>query len=102
MRITLAWHHDGHGPDETIEVADAVGRQLLRDGFARPPDSDDLDGRTVAQLREYAAGQAIDLAGAKKKPQIVAAIRAAEKARTSPITTLAPAGDETQGGPRGR
>jgi hypothetical protein len=37
--ITLAYRYEGHGPDETIEVDDAVGRQLVRDGFARPAES---------------------------------------------------------------
>lgn len=37
MRITLAYPYEGHAPDETIEVDDDVGRQMVRDGVARLP-----------------------------------------------------------------
>ena len=35
MRITLAYPHDGHEPDDTIDVDDEVGRRLVHDGRAR-------------------------------------------------------------------
>lgn len=36
MQITLAMPYEGHKPDETIDVADAVARELLRTGWGRP------------------------------------------------------------------
>lgn len=38
MNITLAIPTDGHNADETIEVDDDRGRQLIADGWARPAD----------------------------------------------------------------
>ena len=38
MQITLAMPYEGHKPDETIDVADAVARELLRTGWGRTPD----------------------------------------------------------------
>lgn len=38
MLITLAYPFEGHAPDETVEVADEVGRQMIYDGAARLPD----------------------------------------------------------------
>lgn len=35
MKVTLAYPYDGHQPDETVEVEDAVGLQLISDGHAR-------------------------------------------------------------------
>lgn len=40
MKVTLAYPIDDHEPDETIDVDDDRGRTLLRDGFARPADTD--------------------------------------------------------------
>ena len=39
LKITLAYPYDNHKPDETIEVADTVGRQMVHDGVARPADN---------------------------------------------------------------
>lgn len=36
MRVDLAYPWQGHQPDDTVEVDDAVGKQLIRDGKARP------------------------------------------------------------------
>lgn len=38
MHVTLAYPFEGHDPDETIEVDDPVGQDLIRDGRARPAD----------------------------------------------------------------
>lgn len=35
MYVTLAVPWDGHAPNDTIAVSDEVGRQLIRDGWAR-------------------------------------------------------------------
>ena len=88
MQITLAYPYDGHAPDETIDVDDQVGKTLIRDGFARLPDR---KSETVAELRDYARANGIDLAGATKKDDIVAAIQAAEQTRAAPTTTVTPA-----------
>ncbi|HET6869852.1 MAG TPA: hypothetical protein VFH80_28320 [Solirubrobacteraceae bacterium] len=37
MRVTLAYPYGKHQPDETVEVEDAVGLQLINDGRARHP-----------------------------------------------------------------
>jgi hypothetical protein len=31
MLVTLAYPHDGHAPNETIEVTDALGAQMIRE-----------------------------------------------------------------------
>lgn len=97
MFVTLAYPHPELGePDETVEVDDATGRQLVHDGLARLADDQVLDGLTVPELQTYAEDHSIDLAAATKKADIVAAIRAAEKASIppiSPISTPATAGD---------
>lgn len=98
MIVTLAYTYEGHQPDETIDVADHVGRSLVRDGLARLPAADVFADQTVEELRAYAADHTIDLGGAKKKTDIVAAIRDAETAAIppiSPISTPAPVDVET-------
>lgn len=35
MKVTLAMPFDGHQPDDTIDVDDVTGRDLLRSGWAR-------------------------------------------------------------------
>jgi len=60
-----------------------------RQGLASPPEpseddeddeESDLEGMTVAELREYAEENDIDLDGATRKDDIIAAIRLAEEA----------------------
>ncbi len=41
MKVTLAYPHDGRRPDDTVDVDEQVGRRLIHDGKARPPDPDD-------------------------------------------------------------
>lgn len=87
MLITLAYPHDGHVPGDTIEVGDDLGANMIRDGLARLPDSveDALGG--IAELRDYAAQNDIDLTGLRSKADIAAAIRSAEELRaTTPET----------------
>ena len=84
MLVQLAHPRDGHEPDEVIEVDDAVGRDLVRDGLARRPD---IEGRTVDQLRAMAAERHVDLGCATRKADIEAALRDAESS-----TNPAPAG----------
>lgn len=91
MRVTLAYPHEGHAPDETIDVPVEQGRQLLYDGLARLPDQlDDAtisamvpanDTRTVAELRQYAAERGIDLGGATRRAEMAAVIAAAQAAQ---------------------
>jgi len=50
VRITLAYPYENHQPDETIEVADDVGRQMIRDGYARPADKP--TAKTAATKKE--------------------------------------------------
>ena len=93
MRITLAVPYDGHDPDETIEVDDANGRRLLRDGFARLPDRNE---QTVSELRDYAKAQGIDIAGLSRKADIAAAIEEAETTSVSPTTIVTPGTGEEE------
>lgn len=90
MLVTLAYPHEGHQPDETIEVDDATGRQLVRDGQARLPEPSVLDDMRADDLRAYAAEHRIDLAGATKKADMAAAIRAAEHASIPPQSPITP------------
>jgi len=50
LKIDLAYPYDGHQPDETIEVDDDVGRQMIRDGYARPADKP--TAKTAATKKE--------------------------------------------------
>lgn len=97
MLITLAYPHDGHASDETIDVDPAVGRQMVRDGYARLPDPDVLDGLTVEQLTAYAADNGLDVGAARKKADVIDAIRAAEAARVPPSTPITPLPGTTEG-----
>lgn len=54
MRITLGYAWQSHAPDETIEVPDRIGRQLIHDGKARRADDE------VAAEREAAEQAAAD------------------------------------------
>lgn len=45
--------------------------------------TDDLGDKTVAQLRELATAETIDLGNASRKPEILAAIRKGRQARTA-------------------
>lgn len=90
MLIVLAYPYDGHAPDETIDVADQVGRQMVHDGAARLPDPDTVEHMTVVELRAYAAEHDIDLGGATKKADVAEAIRAAEEAAIPPQSPITP------------
>lgn len=37
MKVTLAYPYEGHDPDETVDLPEAVARRLLSDGAARLP-----------------------------------------------------------------
>lgn len=92
MLIQLAYPYDGHEPDDTIEVDDQTGRTLVRDGVARLPGVN--DHRSVAELRQLAADRGVDLGGATRKADIVAALDAAGGLTVTPSsTTPAPAGN---------
>jgi hypothetical protein len=91
MRVTLAVPYDGHAPDTTITVDDQVGRQLIRDGWARLPGVADLSSLSVAELKAHAQRNGIDLAGASRKADIVAAVEAAQTRAISTTTVLSPA-----------
>jgi hypothetical protein len=82
MRVTLAYPWDGHDPDETVEVDNATGRRLLRDGKARPADDeaagvdvgprvdvlpDPDDGVTFAEVKAYAANRGVSTTEAKNQ-----------------------------------
>lgn len=62
------------------EIADRLreveGVTEVDDDQPAEADADDLDGRTVADLRDYAVEYGIDLDGITRKADIVAAIRA--------------------------
>ena len=68
MQVTLAYEFDGFAPDETVEVDDLVGRELLRTGRARPAD---LRDATIDEVKA-AVGTSPELA------------RAAARHRTGP------------------
>jgi hypothetical protein len=40
MRIQLAYEHEGHEPDDVIDVDDATGQRLIYEGRARVPDDE--------------------------------------------------------------
>lgn len=100
MHITLAYPYDGHAPDETIEVADETGRQMIYDGVARlpvHPDEDTIaaitqnlvETRTVAQLREAATDAGIDVPSNARRAELAAAVAAAQGTQitsTAPVT----------------
>lgn len=93
MRVTLAYPFEGHDPDETIEVDDAAGRTMIRDGLARLPDSGD---RTVAELKARAKELGVPLKGLRRREDIEAAIASVERAPepASPTTVVAPVQDQ--------
>lgn len=63
---------------EVVEVAPAPAPPAT-DGDIDAGEGADLEGMTVDDLREYAAVSDIDLNGATRKADIIAAIRAAEQ-----------------------
>jgi hypothetical protein len=69
MRVTLAYPYDGNQADETIEIDDAEGRRLVRDGRARPAAATGVDvlNPTVGDVRSYAADHGITVTEAKKQ-----------------------------------
>ncbi len=38
-RVVLAYPYGDHKPDSTIDLPDDEANRLVRDGFARPPES---------------------------------------------------------------
>jgi hypothetical protein len=84
----LAYPYDGNAPDTTIEVDDATGRRMVRDGRARHaevgPDS------TGADLRAYAERIGADTTGRRTKADLLAAIQRAEQTRASAVTVRSP------------
>lgn len=75
MRVTLAYPYGGFGPDETIDVDTDIGRRLVRDGLARPADSDPPDepdsggipAPTVDEIRAYARARGLSVREARKR-----------------------------------
>lgn len=78
MHVVLAYPYGDHSPDETVDLPADVAKSLIRSGRARHPDHDSLEDESVTELRAYARNHGIDLGGAKRKAEIVAAITAAE------------------------
>ncbi|HET8536085.1 MAG TPA: hypothetical protein VFL73_02795 [Solirubrobacteraceae bacterium] len=80
----LFTHRDGRSataatPTEAVTLK-AMGFHPATQDAESPVDpqpGDDLDSRTVEDLKGYAAEYGIDLAGASKKAEIVETIRAA-------------------------
>lgn len=65
------------------EVSEAEHRGLVANGFAPlAEEADDLERRTVPQLRELAGDEGAPLAGASHKAGIIDAIRAHRAAET--------------------
>lgn len=75
MQVTLAYEFDGFPPDETVEVDDLVGRELLRTGRARPAD---LTDATIDEVK----------AAVGTSPELARAALDAERARPSPRKRL--------------
>lgn len=94
MRITLAYPHDGHDPDETIEIEDRRGRAMIQNGVARPaPEVEPDETWKVDEVKSWLADHPeVDATGATTKAQFLAAI-AASKTRAPN-----PAGDGTTEG----
>ena len=76
MRVQLAYPFDGHAPDDTVEVDDSVGRQLLKDGRARRPDS--LGAATIDEIK----------AAVGNDPGLAAIAISEEQGRARPRKTL--------------
>lgn len=74
MSITL------HDPDThgAITVPDAVVESYVSQGWVRPgtpaPAEPGLDSLTIAQLRDFAEENGVDLTGLKLKPEIITKI----------------------------
>lgn len=51
MRITLAYPWQGHRPDQTLDVDDHVGRDLVRSGRARIADEPEPAPRRTSRRR---------------------------------------------------
>lgn len=121
MRVTLGYTWDGHAPDATIEVPDAVGRRLLREGKARRADDEVAAEReaaehapapvvprpephfskmTLSELYAFATQHEIDIpTDVRKRPAIAELVRAAwtRDPEPAPVT-----GTETEEAPDGR
>lgn len=62
---------------EEFEVDDEQGKALLEQvGNYEPTDADDLNAMKVDDLKQYAAEHDIDVSGASKKDELIAAISA--------------------------
>lgn len=59
---------------EAVDEAEAERRDVVG---STPQDAEELDGMTVAELKLYAERHGIELAGATKKDEILAAVRTA-------------------------
>ena len=68
------------GPDtgQQVTVPDAVAESYVSQGWVRPgtpaPAEPGLDSLTIAQLRDFAEENGVDLTGLKLKPAIVTKI----------------------------
>jgi hypothetical protein len=82
MLVTLAYPHDGHAPNETIEVTDALGAQMIRDGLARVPDLEHGDPVPEAPAKNapteewvaYAELVGVDVAPDAHRAEIIGAV----------------------------
>lgn len=63
---------------------------LGKDADSAPPAEKPLDDLTVAELKALAADRNVDLAGASKKAELVAALQAAEAAPPAPPADAKP------------
>jgi len=90
FRITRGLHSEGgklYGPkgsgatdgdviETDVDLAGRHGQQRFQPLYDDEP-ADELDGKTVQELMEYAEANEIDLGTAKTKRQIVSVLRAA-------------------------
>jgi hypothetical protein len=81
--VVTAYTEDGHvvtliaGQDVPNNVT--VGEHVTERSTAEAADTDPLAALKLPELKAYATERSIDLAGASKKDDILAAIRAAEQ-----------------------
>lgn len=93
MLVQLAYPHEGHEPDEVIEVDADTGRDMVRDGLARLPD---LAGLRKAELEELARAEGVAVPAGARKADVEAALVDAGHAAPSGL------GPTDEGAPDGR
>lgn len=81
MKVQLSYPYkskagDQHDVGDTADLPVNEANRVIDSGYATKVDAtDDLDDLTVAELRDRAEADGIDLAGATKKADIVSALR---------------------------